>query len=494
MHHYNPDSVEYPAGHVIDGKLQPGQGAALEVRRPSDQKVAFVFNMASAQQVADAASGARRVFDSGVWTRMSPRTRARVFRRWADLIDENRQRLAVLESVVSTRPYEEAFARDVPYCAEILRFYGELIDKSEGRVLSSEAHALNMAVHEPYGVVAAITPWNMPLILSMAKIAPALAAGNALVLKPSELTPFSINLVALLGLEAGLPESQFNIVHGTGSVTGSELVAAKDVSAVSFTGSSAAGRAVMSLAAASGPKPVSLELGGKSPMVVFADVRDLDRVAQTAADSICRNGGQVCHAGTRLIVEQSIAGELIERVGTRMRLRRIAGATWDGEANMAPIVSQRQCERIESIVAGAIAQGSEVLLGGARLVASAGGFFYEPTLMTGSGPQSAIVREEVFGPVLCVEKFKDEAQALSLSQHPEFGLAASVHTTDLDRALRMSSRVEAGTVWVNHHGPADLTSPFGGFKGSGFGKDFGADALARFSRTKTVWINARWTA
>lgn len=493
MYDYNPDDIDLPVGNVIHGELVVGGGDELEVRRPSDLHIAAVMRSASPDQAAEAVASARRAFESGAWSRASPRSRARIMRRWADLIDENRRHLAILESVVSTRPFIEAFERDVPYCAEILRFYAELIDKSEGRVLASESHALNLSVHEPYGVVAAITPWNMPLILSMAKIAPALAAGNALILKPSELTPLSVSFVALLGAQAGLPPSQFSVVQGSGPAIGAPLVAEAAISAVSFTGSIAAGRAVMARAAESGPKPVSLELGGKSPVVVFEDA-GLDNVAQLVSDSICRNGGQVCHAGTRLLMERSIADDLLSRVAARMRQRRLAGPTWDRAANMAPIVSEAQFLRIESIVAAAVDDGSEILLGGRRLEAPTAGCFFEPTIMTSSGPNSAIARTEVFGPVLCVEQFTDADEALELAKHPEFGLAASVHTRDLDRALRMSARLDAGTIWVNHHGPADLTSPFGGFGGSGFGKDFGADALAKFSRCKTVWINGRWTA
>lgn len=307
-----------------------------------------------------------------------------------------------------------------------------------------------------------------------------------MVLKPSELTPYSVLRVAQLGAQAGLPAGVLNVVHGAG-LTGEALVSHPDVSFISFTGSGPTGSRIVR-AAADRHVEVALELGGKSPQVVFADAGNLDKLADLIAASFCRNAGQICFAGTRLVVERKVKGALLDRIVERAgRLR--PGKTWEGHTTLAPVISEKQWRRIDSLVQQAIAQGAKLLAGGNGFRDGAsGGCFYSPTILDEVDTSSVAFQEEFFGPVLAVQAFDDEQQAVQLAQHPTYALAAGVHTKDLDRALRLAQRIEAGTVWVNSYGLGEMTSPFGGFKQSGHGKDQGRQGMEKYLRTKAVCV------
>jgi aldehyde dehydrogenase (NAD+) len=485
---FDPDAVALPSGLLICGQRVPGEGTPFAVRRPSDGRLAREERGASADQVDRAVHLARETFRSCGWASGEPRERQRVMRRWADLVDAHFEELARLESVVSVRVVSAVRLRDVRMSAEIIRFYGENIDKIEGAVLATSAAKHSVLVREPYGVVAAISPWNTPLLLATLKIAPALAAGNAVVLKPSELTPYSILRVAELAIEAGLPSGLISILPGLGSETGSALVRHPQVSYVSFTGSAATGARVMCDAANTGLKPVSMELGGKSPQLVFADAPDLDAVADMVAQSVCANGGQVCFAGTRLVVERSIAPQMIEKVALRMSRMR-PGPTWVDDTTLAPIVSAAQAERIESLLAAAIKGGARIVAGGTRMTTDLGGIFFEPTIVTDASADSPAVRDELFGPVLTVQPFDDFEEGLALADHAVYGLAGAVHTRDIGKALRAARSIQAGTVWVNGFGPnTDPNAPMGGCKQSGFGKDFGVLGMDKFLKVKNIQV------
>jgi aldehyde dehydrogenase (NAD+) len=328
----------------------------------------------------------------------------------------------------------------------------------------------------------------MPLVLAAHKFAPALAAGNAVLLKPSELTPYAILRVAELSAQAGLPHGIFAVLPGVGSETGAALVEHPLVSYLSFTGSTATGRAVMASAALSGPKPVSLELGGKTPQLVFADAPNLEGVAQTVASSITRNGGQICFAGTRLIVEESIADAFVEHVASLMSAVT-AGPTWDPRTTLAPIISQKQADRVVEIVRAAKSDGAELVIGGEMFYANGGGIYFEPTILRNVAEGSTVLCDEVFGPVLTVQTFSDVDEGIRLADHPVYGLAAAVYTGNLDVALHAMRTIAAGTFWVNHFGPTDLASPIGGYKQSGFGKDYGAAAVDKYLKSKTVYVD-----
>jgi aldehyde dehydrogenase (NAD+) len=343
-----------------------------------------------------------------------------------------------------------------------------------------------MIVTEPYGVVGAITPWNFPISMACWKLGPALAAGNAVVLKPSEMTPFTSLRLAELSVEAGIPAGLVNVVVGDGPTTGTALTGHSGIAKVSFTGSTAAGQAIMANVARTGVKPMTLELGGKSPQLVFADA-DIGLAADCIARSILFNAGQACVAGSRVIAHAAIAEELAEALRTRMADIR-PGPAWDAATTYSPIISGRQLARTEALVNGAVTEGAEILTGGYRL--DRPGYFYAPTILASVEPGSTALREEIFGPVLTLQTFTEDEEALSLADHPTYGLAAGVFTRDLSRALRAVRAIEAGTVWVNRYGRSrDHILPTGGYKSSGIGKDLGREAYHANRRSKSVLID-----
>ncbi|MBN9427707.1 MAG: aldehyde dehydrogenase [Burkholderiales bacterium] len=489
MNSFNPDSVSIDRSSFIGGEFAATGGTAIGVFRPSDGHLACEFREATADCVDRAVESARSALRVSGWSDIAPRQRAAVMRHWASLVDEHRVELARLESLCSSRPIAETMGRDLPVVAELLRFYAECADKSPGEVFDTARGILSFTQHEPYGVVAAITPWNVPLLLATAKFAPALAAGNAVVLKPSELTPFAILRIAALGVRAGVPPGLFNVLIGSGAITGNALVRHPGVGYVTFTGSTQTGVTVMCEAAQHGIKPVSLELGGKSPQLVFDDAPDVAELASLVAASLTRNSGQICFCGSRLIVQRGIADELIARVLDEVRAVQ-AGPTWHEATTLPPIISADQANRIDAIVKRAKDAGAQTLVGGKRFEHK-GGQFFEPTVLTGMDSTNDAVRSEIFGPVLTVQVFDDYDEGLALAAHPTYGLAAGVHTRDIDKALASAREIEAGTVWVNTYGRGnDVVSPFGGFKQSGFGKDFGLAAFDKYRRIKNLYIRA----
>ncbi|RVT91333.1 aldehyde dehydrogenase [Sphingomonas crocodyli] len=459
----------------------------MPVRRPSDGQVHGAIPIGDAALVDQAVSVATAA--AAEWRKVAPRARARLLRRWADLIDRDVDLLARMEAVVSSRFHHEAMVVDVPNASEWLRFYGEYCDKIDGAVLPTADNALAMVVNQPYGVVGAIAPWNFPLILSMWKVAPAIAAGNAVVLKPSELTPFSIVHVARLAIEAGLPAGLFNVVQGDGPGVGSAIVTHPGIGYVSFTGSTATGRRLMADAAMSGPKPVGLELGGKGVQLVFDDAGDLDTLTQKIIWGISRNAGQLCYAGSRLVVQRGIADALVERVVAGLEALR-PGQTWDKAASLPPILSDMQGKKIDGIVRDTVDAGASLLTGGgfAEVEGARDGIWYRPTVLADVPAGARGVAEEIFGPVLTVQRFDAEEEGIALSNHASYGLSASVHSRDISRAIRSARAMEAGTIWVNGWGrQPDFSAPFGGWKQSGFGKEAGRDGYQKYLRQKTIW-------
>ncbi|CAM3617120.1 Aldehyde dehydrogenase [Bordetella sputigena] len=484
---FDPDSVPFERGHYIDGKVVDDAGEHLTVARPSDLTPYADLPLGSADTVDRAVASARRALDSSGWGTQAPRERVRAMRRWADLVEKHQEELGRLEALGSTRPISQVVAGDVASVAEGIRFFSEWADKLGGDVAATRSSDLGMILSEPYGVVGAITPWNFPLSMASWKAGPALAAGNAIVLKPSELTPFSTVRLAQLAVEAGIPAGIFNVVHGSGAVTGEAISRHPGIAKVSFTGSTRTGVAVMKAAAESGVKPVTLELGGKSPQLVFADA-DLERTAGCIAGSLLANAGQACVAGSRLIVERSVAEALVDLLRRKLA-GAVAGHTWKAATNFAPIVSETQARRIDRILQDSVSQGAECVLGGQR-IDGYGGAYYQPTLLTNVDAATAAVREEIFGPVLTVQTFDTEEEGLALADHPEYGLAAGVYTRDLGRAMRAMRALQAGTVWINRYSRTmDFILPTGGYKSSGIGKDLGRAAVEQNLRHKTVLVN-----
>ncbi len=486
---FNPNDVAFPNGHFIGGALERQGADELPVRRPSDGVEYARLCVASADTVDRAVMNAKQAFDTSDWATGAPRARARILRKWADLIESNAVPLARIEAMGSTRPIKDVLAVDIPYSADCIRFFAEFADKLGGDVAATRSDNLGLVIAEPYGVVVAISPWNYPITQAVTKVGPALAAGNAVVLKPSELTPFSALMLAQLAVEAGMPRGIFNVLQGNGQTTGDALCRHPLVGKISFTGSTRTGAAIMTAAAQSGIKPVTLELGGKSPQLVFDDVPDLDKVARSIAASITANAGQVCVAGSRLVVQRGIEAPLLERIMALMQSVR-PGPTWSSQTTFSPIVSVPQLDRIHGMVQRTIAAGGKSLTGGRCDPRMPEGTFYEPTVLTGVTSQMEAVREEVFGPVLTAQVFDDEEEGHALASHPCYGLAAGVHTGDINKALRAVRRLRAGTVWVNRYGrSADFIIPTGGYNSSGIGKDLGRQAVEANMRLKSVLID-----
>lgn len=486
---FEPSTVAVPNGHHIAGRFIELPGEEIPVLRPSDlQPMGMITDggEAAVQQAVDAAKIALR---QSRWGKMIPRERAAILMRFAALIEDNATYLGQLEAMGSSRLVSGTVTGDAVRTAGVVRFYAEYCDKVEGIVTATQADSLSILKHEPYGIVGAIVPWNFPMITAAWKFAPALAAGNAIVMKTSELTPHSLLALADLAAKAGVPAGLFNVVNGYGHTTGAAIVRHPDIMMISFTGSTQTGAAIMSLAAQSGIKPVTLELGGKSPQLVMADAGDLDVVAGRVSAAFMTNAGQVCTAGSRLIVEDKIADELIDRiVGIAKAIK--AGPTWDETTTFAPIISRKQLARIDGMVRQTMDEGASVITGGTVLESRNEGSFYAPTVLENVSDDNTGFKDEFFGPVLTVRTFSDLEEGLSLAAHPVYGLAASVHTTDMRKALKAADAIEAGMVWVNQHGRGpEFTYQAGGYKGSGFGKDMGRAGIEAYLRQKAIWVN-----
>lgn len=481
---FDPDTIDLPNGHFIGGRLVPARGE-IAMHRPSDGVAHADCPIADADMVDAAVASAKAALEASNWGGVRPRARVDVLHRFADLIEENAEGLAKLEALSSTRPVGHLIAGDIAVTAEQIRFFAEMADKEGSAVVPTDDASFGMILDEPYGVIGAITPWNFPISMAGWKLGPALAAGNAVVIKPSEMTPFSTIRLAELAVAAGIPAGLVNVVLGDGPTTGTALTGHPDIAKVSFTGSTGAGSAIMANVARTGIKPMTLELGGKSPQIVFADA-DLDKAAAAIATSILSNAGQACVAGSRLIVEESVAARLAEAIIARMETAR-PGMTWDAATSYSPAISERQRERISSIVDAAKAKGAECLTGGTFM--DHPGYFYTPTLLTRVDAASPAVTEEIFGPVLTLQTFATEEEALALADHPTYGLAAGLFTRDLSRALRLTRALEAGTVWVNRYSRSrDHILPTGGYKRSGIGKDLGREVYHANRRSKSVLI------
>ncbi|CAM5761496.1 NAD/NADP-dependent betaine aldehyde dehydrogenase [Labrys miyagiensis] len=486
---FDPSTVNIPKGHHIGGGYVDLPGVEIEVLRPSDQQPMGIVNDGGEPAVEMAVAAARSALKTSRWSKLAPRERAKILIRFAQVIEDNNVYLGQLEAAGSSRLVSGTITGDAIRTAGVVRYFAEYCDKLEGIVTATESDTLSYVKREPYGIVGAIVPWNFPMITAAWKFAPALAAGNAVIMKTSELAPHSLLALAQLAAEAGLPAGLLNIINGYGHTTGAAIVRHPAVMMVSFTGSTQTGAAIMTLAAQSGIKPVTLELGGKSPQLVLADAGDLDVVASRVSAAFMANAGQVCTAGSRILVEENIAAEFIERVVGKTRQIK-AGPTWDEATTFAPIISRRQLDRIDGMVRQTIAEGGSVITGGAPLEIRNEGNFYTPTLLDNVSDDNVGFREEFFGPVATIRAFADLEEGIALAAHPIYGLSASVHTTDIKKALKAADGIEAGMVWVNQHGRSpEFTYTAGGYKGSGFGKDMGRAGIEEFTRQKAVWVN-----
>lgn len=459
----------------------------IDVLDPGLGEVFARVPQASERDVDDAVEAARASFDDRRWRGLSADRRGQVLWRIAELIDQNLEELAELETRNQGMPLTLAKAHVLPGIARTFRYYAGAIERIEGRAVelatpgTRRFHAYTR--REPVGVAGIIVPWNGPLLSLSWKLAPALAAGCSTVVKPAEETPLTAIRLAEICLDAGVPPGVVNVVTGVGNLTGAAIAGHLDIDKVSFTGSTEVGRGLLH-AARGNLKKLTLELGGKSPVVVFEDA-DLSAAIPGAATAIFNNAGQVCTAGSRLLVHESVIDEVVDglaRAADGIRL----GYRTDEQAQVGPLISSRQRERVHGYVEGGIRAGAEVVTGGEAT--DDAGFFYRPTVVTGADPTSTLVREEIFGPVVAVMPFADEAQAVAMANDTEYGLAGSVWTASIDRAHRVAGQIRAGRVGVNVHAAPDAAMPTGGFKQSGWGRELGPDGLDPYLESKSVYV------
>jgi 4-(gamma-glutamylamino)butanal dehydrogenase len=475
-----------PGKLLIDGKWVDGDGES-PVLSPIDGRQLTTLANAGAGDVARACASARTAFEDGRWSRLAPAARKAVLHRLADLIDAHAEELAVLGVRDNGTEISMALKAEPGSAAGTFRYYAEALDKVYGEIAPTAPNVLGLIHREPVGVVGAIVPWNFPLMIGAWKVAPALAMGNSVVLKPAETASLTLLRLAALALEAGVPPGVFNLVTGPGRVTGEALALSPDVDVLVFTGSGATGRRLLQYSAQSNLKRCYLELGGKSPNVIFADAPDLSVAAKAAANAIFRNAGQVCVAGSRLLVEASVHDAFVAELATAAR-KMTVGNPLKLETQVGAVNSLTQLEGNLGFVTDATREGGKIVTGGARALVETGGYYMDPTIVTGVKPQHRLYREEVFGPVLAVTPFTDEAEALRLANASDFGLAAGVWTGNLSRAHRMVRGIRSGVIHVNTYGGADVTVPLSGVKQSGNGADKSLHALEKYTDLKTAWI------
>lgn len=438
-----------------------------------------------------AVAAARRAFESGSWSRQSPKARKRVLLRFAELIERDAESLALLEVLDSGKPITDARTVDVPDAVESLRWHAELTDKLYDQMSPTPGDVVSMIVREPIGVVAAVLPWNFPIFVAMWKIAPALAGGNSLLIKPAEQTSLTALRLAELATEAGVPPGVFNVLPGFGETAGQALGRHGDVDCISFTGSTEVGRLFLRYASESNLKRVVLELGGKSPVVVLDDVADLQRVADHVATGILFCQGENCSAGSRLIVHRSMKAPLLDLLKTTFAGWSV-GDPLDPTTRVGAMIEQGHMQRVLRYIEHGCNEGAQLVLGGRQVRADSGGWFVEPTIFDGVRNDMIIGREEIFGPVLSIIEAGSVEEAVRLANDTNYGLAASLYTDSLDRAHTVARQIRAGTVSVNCYSEGDTAVPFGGYKQSGFGgRDKGLAAHDQYLQSKSIWMQLR---
>jgi len=477
-----------PQLHLIDGKaVAASDGAMMDVVSPLDGQVLTQVAQGTAADMNRAIASARVAFEDGRWAGQAPAARKKVLLKWADLIEANALELAVLGVRDNGTEISMALKAEPGSAAATIRYYAEALDKVYGEIAPTQADVLGMIHKEPVGVVGAIIPWNFPLMIGAWKLGPALAMGNSVVLKPAETASLSLMRMAELALEAGLPPGVLNAVMGEGAVVGETMGLSMDVDALVFTGSGATGRRLLEYAARSNMKRVYLELGGKSPNIIFADAPNLDEAAKVAAGGIFRNAGQVCVAGSRLLVERSIHDDFVAKVAEYTDKMRV-GDPLSLETHIGAINSETQLTQNLRFVETATSEGGTVYMGGNRILEDTGGYYMAPTIVTGVAPDATLSQKEVFGPVLGVTPFDSDAEAVRLANSTVYGLAGAVWTANLSRAHRIVRQVKAGVMHVNTYGGADGTVPLGGVGQSGNGSDKSLHALDKYINLKTAWI------
>ena len=487
MHNRVQEFVSRPRKMFIDGKwVAAASGKTFPTYNPATGEILAQIAEGDREDINRAVKAARKAFESDAWADMPASQRGRLIWKLGDLIEEHLEEFAQLESLDNGKPLSVARVADVPLAADLFHYMAGWATKIEGNTIpisasSKQVKYLAYTRREPVGVVGQIIPWNFPLLMAAWKLGPALATGCTVVLKPAEQTPLSALLLAELIAEAGFPEGVVNVVPGYGETAGAALASHPDVDKVAFTGSTEVGKLILQ-AAAGNLKKVSLELGGKSPNIVFADA-DMKATIPGAAGAIFFNHGQCCCAGSRLYVEQSIFDEVVEGVSEQAKKIKV-GPGFDPETSMGPLVSEEQLKRVCSYLEIGLSEGAEAVVGGRKRPGS--GYFVEPTVMVKTRPEMKVVREEIFGPVVCAMPFKDVDKLIAEANQSEYGLAAAVWTRDISKAHRIAEKVRAGTVWINCYNVFDAALPFGGYKQSGWGREMGHEVLEQYTEVKAV--------
>ncbi len=482
--------LDIATGLFIDGQYVAAlSGETFDCVNPANGALLARMARGQAADVDRAVASSLAAWRDGRWAKQAPRARANTLLKWADLVEAHSEELALLETLDMGKPISDMFNIDLPEVLKTIRYFAECIDKLEGAVTHTDASALHTITHEPLGVVGAITPWNYPMLMAVWKLAPILAAGNCVVLKPAEQAPLTCTRLAQFFVDAGGPAGVFNVVNGMGAEAGKALALHMDVDKITFTGSTAVGKLLLGYAGQSNMKRVALETGGKSPQIFMPDLYDFEAAVDRAVGGILDNAGQVCNAGSRLLVHRSIHDRFVARFVERAAALYQPGDPLDPATTMGPLVSQAQRANVQARIDRALEQGATQVLPPMAAGLNPAGAYVAPALFTHVRQDMAIVQEETFGPVASVQAFDTEAEAIALANDSVYGLAASVWTADLKTAHRMSAALQAGVIWVNCFGDGDMTQPFGGYKQSGNSRDKHKDSLLSYLQTKSTWIS-----
>jgi gamma-glutamyl-gamma-aminobutyraldehyde dehydrogenase len=485
--HVRAATLKYETRHFIDGQFVDSvAGGRLSVVNPATGMVLCEVSAGTSEDIDRAVAAAKRCFASRTWSRMAPRDRLAVLSRLSRLIEANAERFALLDTLVMGKPIRDMLAIDIPAAVQNFAYFAELCDKIDGAVTATAAGAFHYILREPLGVVGCIVPWNYPLLMAAWKTAPALAAGNTVVLKPAEQSPLSALLLAQLFIEAGGPPGALNVVNGLGETAGAALALHNDVAKIAFTGSTEIGKMMLVYAGRSNMKRVALECGGKSPQIFLADLEDLDRAVSYAINGIYGNMGEVCNAGSRLLIDRPIAQDFIARFIEQGRSAYVAGDPLDPQTNLGPLVTAAHRARVLDYIGRGKSEGARLEFGGTT--PESPGAFVNPTLFSGVSNDMTIAREEIFGPVAAAIEVNGIAEALAIANDSIYGLAAAVWTRYLGTAHRAGRDLEAGVIWVNCFDEGDMTQPFGGYKQSGQGRDKCLESLLSYTQTKSAWI------